>query len=66
MQAASLAVRFDGPIRRFRLKHMGRRRSKARKLISVSIVAHKLAVAAYQILKDKKVFQVENMFAPYV
>ena len=66
MQAASLAVRFDGPIRRFRLKHMERRRSKARKLISVSIVAHKLAVAAYQILKDKKVFQVENMFAPYV
>jgi transposase len=66
MQAASLAVRFDGPIRRFRLRHMGRRRSKARKLISVSIVAHKLAVAAYQILKDKKVFQMESMFGSYV
>ena len=66
MRAAALAVRFDGPIRRFRLKHLNRRRSKARKLISVSIVAHKLAVAAYQILKDKKTFQVESMFGPYI
>ena len=61
-----MAVRFDGPIRRFRLKHIGRRRAKARKLISVGIVAHKLAVATYQILKDKKTFQVEIMFGPYI
>jgi len=40
IQAAPMAVRFYPRVRRFRLTHMARRRSKARKLISLSIVAH--------------------------
>jgi transposase len=64
-QAAALAVRYVGPIRKFRLKHMARRRSKARKLISISIVSHKLATAAYYMLTRRQPFQQEIMFGSY-
>jgi transposase len=63
-QAAGLAIRYDGPVRKFRDKHLARRRSKSRKLISLSIVAHKLATAAYYVLKDQVPFRKELMFAP--
>lgn len=63
-QAAGLAIRYDGSVRKFREKHLARRRSKARKLISLSIVAHKLATAAYYVLKDQVPFRKELMFAP--
>ncbi len=63
-QAAALAVRFDPQVRRFRQKHLARRRSKARKLISLSIVAHKLATATYYVLKDQVPFDKELMFSP--
>jgi transposase len=64
-QAAALAVRYTGPIRRFREKHMARRRSKGRKMISISIVAHKLATAAYYMLTRQEPFCQELMFGSY-
>ncbi|MCP4455227.1 MAG: hypothetical protein GY809_27520, partial [Planctomycetes bacterium] len=48
--------------RSFRQKHLARRRSKARRLISLSIVAHKLAIAAYHVLRDDVPFNKELMF----
>jgi transposase len=61
-QAAALAVRYDGTVRRFRQKHLARRRSKARKLVSMCIVAHKLATAAYFVFKDQVPYKEELMF----
>ncbi|NIQ88283.1 MAG: IS110 family transposase [Deltaproteobacteria bacterium] len=61
-QAAGLAVRFHPRVRKFRQKHLSRRRSKARKLISLSIVAHKLATGAFYVLRDQVPFNEEWMF----
>ena len=61
-QAAGLAIRYHSEVRRFRQRHLARRRSKARKLISLSIVAHKLAIAAYCVLKNQVPFKEELMF----
>ena len=63
MQAAGISVRYEPAVRKFRQTHMARRRSKARKLISLSIVAHKLAVGTYYVLKDHVPFSMELMFA---
>ncbi|UCE64553.1 MAG: IS110 family transposase [Nitrospirota bacterium] len=63
MQAAGISVRYDPDVRKFRQTHMARRRSKARRLISLSIVAHKLAIGAYFVLKDRVPFKMELMFA---
>ena len=64
-QAAALSVRYYGSIRKFRQTHMDRRKSRAKKLISISIVAHKLAIAAYYVLKDQVPFKEELMFKKY-
>jgi transposase len=61
-QAAAISVRRYGYVRSFRQKHLARRRSKARRLISLSIVAHKLAIAAYHVLRDDVPFNKELMF----
>jgi transposase len=61
-QAAGLAIRYYSEVRQFRQRHLARRRSKARKLISLSIVAHKLAIAAYCVLKNQVPFKKELMF----
>jgi len=61
-QAAAISVRHYGYVRNFRQKHLARRRSKARRLISLSIVAHKLAIAAYHVLRDDVPFDKELMF----
>ncbi len=63
MQAAGISVRYEPTVRKFRQTHLARRRSKARKLISLSIVAHKLAIGAYYVLKDRVPFKMELMFA---
>jgi transposase len=63
MQAAGLAVRYNPGVRKFRQTHMARRRSKAKRLISLSIVAHKLAVGTYYVLKGQVPFRQELMFA---
>lgn len=64
-QAASLAVQYNSTVRKFWHKHMARRRSRGRRLISLGIVAHKLAVAAYHILKKQEPFREELMFGKY-
>ena len=61
-QAAASSVRHYGYVRSFRQKHLSRRRSKARRLISLSIVAHKLAIAAYHVLRNEVPFNKELMF----
>lgn len=63
MQAAGLAVRYNPAVRKFRQTHMARRRSKAKRLISLSIVAHKLAIGTYYVLKGQVPFRQELMFA---
>jgi len=62
MQAAGISIRYEPNVRKFRQTHMARRRSKARRLISLSIVAHKLAIGAYFVLKDRVPFRMELMF----
>jgi len=64
-QAAVFSVRYYGSIRKFRQTHMDRRKSKARKIVSLSIVAHKLAIAAYYVLRDQVPFKEELMFRNY-
>ncbi len=61
-QAAAIAVRHYGYVRSFRQKHLNRRRSKAKRMISLSIVAHKLAIGAYHVLRDNVPFNKELMF----
>jgi transposase len=61
-QAALNAVRHYGYVRSFRQKHLNRRRSKAKRMISLSIVAHKLAIGAYHVQRDKVPFNKELMF----
>lgn len=63
MQAACISVRYHPNVRKFRERHMARRRSRARRLISMSIVAHKLATGAYHVMKGKVPFREELMFA---
>ena len=64
-QAATLAIRYYAPIRKFRQTHMNRRKSRAKKLISISIVAHKLAIAAYYVQKNQVSYKEELMFRNY-
>jgi len=61
-QAAIFSVRYNDIIRKFRQAHMERRKSRARRLISVSIVAHKLAIAAYWVLTNHVPFDEELLF----
>ena len=61
-QAAGIAIRHYGYVRKFREKHLARRRSKARRIVSLSIVAHKLAIGAYHVQRDKVPFNKELMF----
>ena len=61
-RAAAISVRHYGYVRSFRQKHLNRRRSKARRLISLSIVAHKLTIAAYHVLRDDVPFNKELLF----
>ena len=61
-QAAALSVRYNIGIRKFRQRHLARRRSKAKKLITLCIVSHKLAIAAYSVLKNRMPFKQELMF----
>ena len=61
-QAAALSVRYNTGIRKFRQRHLSRRRSKAKKMVTLCIVAHKLAIASYIILKNRVPFKQELMF----
>ena len=61
-QAAAISVRYNTGIRKFRQRHLARRRSKAKKLVTLCIVSHKLAIASYNILKNRVPFKQELMF----
>jgi len=56
-QAANMAVRYYPRLRKFRDKHANRRKSNAHILVANCILAHKLATAAFHILRDGVVFE---------
>ena len=61
-QAAVHAARCDERVRRFRDRHLSHRRGKGAKPIANGIVAHKLAVAVYHVLRYGKEFNHELIF----
>ena len=61
-QAAVHAVRCHPTIRKYFDRQLNRRRGRARKLVCYNIIAHKLAVAAYFILKEGKRYEEKLLF----
>lgn len=61
-QAATFAVRYYPKIRCCYDKHLNRHRGRARKLVAYNIIAHKIAVAAYCVLRDGTKYREELMF----
>lgn len=61
-QAAVHAARCDERVRQFRDRHLLHRRGKGAKPIANAIVAHKLAVAVYHVLRYGKEFKHELIF----
>lgn len=51
-QAAVVAVRSYPAIKRCYQRHLQRHRGSARKLVAYNVIAHKLAQAVYQVLKE--------------
>jgi Transposase IS116/IS110/IS902 family len=64
-QAALYAVRYYPKIRRAFDRHLARHRGKGGKLIAYEIIAHKLALAVYHVLRDGTVYREELLFRPY-
>lgn len=61
-QAAVHAVRCYPRVRRYYDRQLGRRRGKARQMIAYNIIAHKLAVGAYHVLKERTEYREELLF----
>jgi transposase len=61
-QAAVAAVRSYPRIRRCYERHLARHRESTRKLVAYNVIAHKLAQAVYQVLKQGVEYQEEMMF----
>lgn len=61
-QAAAYAVRYYGRIRACFERQLSRHRGRARKLVVYNIIAHKLAVAVYHILRDGVDYNEEMLF----
>ncbi len=61
-QAAQYAVRSNEKIRRLYERQRRRHRGKGEKLIANSIIAHKLALAVYHILRDQKSYDEGMLF----
>lgn len=62
-QAAMYAVRHYPKIRRSYDRHLRRHRGRARKLIAYNIIAHKLAIATFFVLRDQTTYHEEMIFA---
>lgn len=62
-QAAVAAVRSYPRIRRSFERHLSRHRGGARKLVAYNVIAHKLAQAAYFVLKQGVDYREEMLFA---
>lgn len=61
-QAAVVAVRSYPVIRRCYQRHLQRHRGSARKLVAYNVIAHKLAQAVYQVLKEGVHYNQELLF----
>lgn len=61
-QAAVVAVRSYPRIRRCYERHLARHRGSARKLVAYNVIAHKLAQAAYLVLKQGADYREEMLF----
>jgi transposase len=61
-QAAVAAVRCYPKVRRYYERQMKRHQGRGRKMICYNIIAHKLAQAAFQILKEQSEYREELLF----
>lgn len=61
-QAAVAAVRSYPAIKRHLQRHLQRHRGSARKLVAYNVIAHKLAQAVYQVLKEGVPYRQESLF----
>ena len=61
-QAAIYAVRFYPEVKRHYDKHLRRHSGRARKIITYNIIAHKLALAVYAMLRDGTEYKEELAF----
>lgn len=61
-QAAVVAVRSYPAIKRCYQRHLQRHRGSARKLVAYNVIAHKLAQAVYQVLKQGVDYNQELLF----
>ncbi|HEX5735350.1 MAG TPA: IS110 family transposase [Blastocatellia bacterium] len=61
-QAAVVAVRSYPAIKRCYQRHLQRHRGSARKLVAYNVIAHKLAQAVYQVLKQGVDYKQELLF----
>ena len=61
-QAALYAVRYYPKIRTCYERHLQRHRGRARKLIAYNVIAHKLALAVYHVLKHNAAYQEKLLF----
>jgi len=59
IEAANFAVRYNATVKRF----YERKKARTNGVVAIKAVAHKLARAAYHVLKDGVPFQVERAFA---
>ena len=61
-QAAVHAVRYYPTIRRYFDRQMNRRRGRSRKLVCYGIIAHKIAMATYFVLRDQVAYEERLLF----
>lgn len=61
-QAANMAVRYYPRLRKFRDKHANKRKGNAHTMVANCILAHKLATAAFHMLRDGVVFEESRLF----
>lgn len=61
IEAANFAIRFDATVRRYYERKL---RRSAHRLVALKAVAHKLARAAYYVMRDGTCFDVQRAFGP--
>ena len=61
-QAATIAVRYYPKLRKFRDKHANRRKGKAANMIANCILAHKIAIATFHMMKEGVPFDEVKLF----
>jgi transposase len=61
-QAANLAVRYYPTLRKFRDKHANRRKGKAATMVANCILAHKIAIATFHMMKEGVPFDEVKLF----